>query len=54
MTVQTGPAHEPTTTDATAQWEALAGDWGRRRPQTLWRTYCDLAHSALIERWLPE
>ena len=54
MTVQTGPAHEPTATDGTAQWEALAGDWGRRRPQTLWRTYCDLAHSALIERWLPE
>jgi SAM-dependent methyltransferase len=42
----------PATYDAT-QWEALAGDWGERRPQTLWRTYCDLAHSALIERWLP-
>jgi SAM-dependent methyltransferase len=53
MTVETGSAREATT-DATAQWETLAGDWGRRRPQTLWRTYCDLAHSALIERWLPE
>jgi SAM-dependent methyltransferase len=42
----------PATYDAT-HWEALAGDWGQRRPQTLWRTYCDLAHSALIERWLP-
>lgn len=51
MTVETGGA--PATYDAT-HWEALAGDWGRRRPQTLWRTYCDLAHTALIERWLPE
>jgi len=53
MTVDTQPAPEETTGDL-AQWEELAGDWGRRRPQTLWRTYCDLAHSALIERWLPE
>jgi SAM-dependent methyltransferase len=50
MSVETRRA--PTTYDAT-HWEALAGDWGQRRPQTLWRTYCDLAHSALIERWLP-
>ena len=54
MTVQTGPKHEPPATNGTAEWETLAGDWGRRRPQTLWRTYCDLAHSALIERWMPE
>ena len=53
MKVHTRPEHEPAT-DGTAQWETLVGDWGRRRPQTLWRTYCDLAHSALIERWMPE
>lgn len=53
MTAGTRPAPEITTGDFD-QWEELAGDWGRRRPQTLWRTYCDLAHSALIERWLPE
>jgi SAM-dependent methyltransferase len=52
MSVETRPAPDVATYDAT-QWEALAGDWGQRRPQTLWRTYCDLAHSALIERWLP-
>ena len=40
--------------ETSPQWEALAGDWGRRRPQTLWRTYCDLTHTALLERWLPE
>ena len=51
MTVDNGPPRVKTSTSS--QWQMLAGDWGRRRPQTLWRTYCDLAHSALIERWLP-
>ena len=51
MSVETRRA--PASYDNT-HWEALAGDWGQRRPHTLWRTYCDMAHTALIERWLPE
>jgi SAM-dependent methyltransferase len=49
MTVEPGTP----TPRAPEEWNELAGDWGRRRPQTLWRTYCDLAHTALLERWLP-
>jgi len=43
-----------TTARAPEQWEELAGQWGRLHPQTLWRTYCDELHTALIERWLPD
>jgi SAM-dependent methyltransferase len=46
-------APPPTDERATATWNALAGEWGRLRTQRLWRTYCDLAHTELIERWLP-
>jgi len=38
---------------AAESWDELAGKWGRLGPQRLWRTYCDLTHTALIERWLP-
>jgi len=47
--VEPGPRDER----ATESWDALAGEWGRLGPQRLWRTYCDLTHTALIERWLP-
>lgn len=54
MSVETGREPRVAATYDATHWDALAGDWGRRRPQTLWRTFCDLAHTALIERWLPE
>lgn len=34
-------------------WEETAGEWGLSHPHSLWRTYCDMAHTALLERWLP-
>ncbi|HEX7980936.1 MAG TPA: methyltransferase domain-containing protein [Gemmatimonadaceae bacterium] len=44
-----GPRDERTP----ASWNAVAGEWGRLHTQRLWRSYCDLTHTALIERWLP-
>jgi SAM-dependent methyltransferase len=49
----TGEQPGAATTRAPEQWEELAGRWGALHPQTLWRTYCDELHTALIERWLP-
>lgn len=49
----TGERRDPAATRAPEQWEELAGRWGRLHPQTLWRTYCDELHTALIERWMP-
>jgi SAM-dependent methyltransferase len=46
-------ASRPRDERAPESWSAVAGEWGRLRTQRLWRTYCDLVHGALIERWLP-
>ena len=46
-------AAPPDAGHASDYWGRVADEWGDARPQTLWRTYCDLAHGALIERWMP-
>jgi SAM-dependent methyltransferase len=51
--VTTPVQEQPRDERAPESWDALAGEWGRQNTQRLWRTYSDLVHSALIERWLP-
>jgi SAM-dependent methyltransferase len=33
-------------------WDSIGQEWQRRRPQTLWRRYCDQLHISLLRRWL--
>jgi SAM-dependent methyltransferase len=34
-------------------WDGVARHWAEKRPQRLWRAYCDRVNAGLCERWLP-
>jgi len=39
-------------TDETRQWDAIADEWRRERPDVLWRRHSDAVNAALVSRWL--
>lgn len=39
-------------TDEAGQWDAVADEWRRDRPDALWRRHSDAVNAALVSRWL--
>ena len=39
-------------TDDAGQWDAVADEWRRDRPDALWRRHSDAVNAALVSRWL--
>jgi len=34
-------------------WQEVGTHWQRTQPQRLWRRYCDVLHTELLDSWLP-